>query len=580
MLDQYPRISALLLADVLESLPARLRKKIDLNEAPDATDPGALSADGSSFVVKQASGTVTFTADPLTSIDQLSCDCLLSPRCLHLAHAALRCQVADVSPAADSNPSDSDIDTEDGGTENVGTDEARIEDSNAENASADSKNPSGYSGLSKSQEALVERALSSCTQLLANGTKLRDPLQLSAFLRLAHEGKALKLYSLGEFSAALTQLLISSENFSRAALVAATSDLFLCAHQLRHGHKQGSLSKEQFGTPRRSYASRPALKLQGLFTEPIIAGSGYAGVATYLREADGTLWSINSNMPQEAETSPKAQSRQYYHRAPRIGGISTSHFELTRRNLLVNNVKASENGRLGAGAGVSAVASSVAAWDPAWFETNDAGNGAVTLQRLTVVGMRGKSLVLAASAANIAVNATDAALVLGALDTLLELARHPGLTLDCVLRKELEATHLLAFAPDPELVSLPENLHGRIMLGLDLLPASFFKELGTAIALASEVSLGPAQVMSAWLGKLVTYGRPAVTSDSTMLGRDVTKLRESQCVHGAELLERLAAAAKEAEREFDGSLRYLDPPLAQAWLRLAAYSKHWLASAT
>ncbi len=556
MPENYPRVSALLLAEVLDSLPARLRKKIDLAQSVDATDPGHLS-DGS-FVVRQGSATVTFTASIALTLEDVSCDCLLSPRCLHLAQALLRCEV---STAPDPTPD--------------GLDGASVTDSVVTVPAADI----GSGPLTPDQLGVVERSLAAFVKLLGAGTAARDPLQLATFLRLAHEAKAQRLYTLGVQCTAVCAVLSTQGTIARNSAVTTLADAYLAAHHLAHRHAQGEVPASFLGKPRRSYAGREALSLQGIFTEPIIAATGHAGVATYLRDSGGALWSVHSNMPVLGGDVATDQARQYYQRAPRLGGISTSHQELTRRTLLVSNAKASEDGRLGAGAQVAAVAGAVGDWDPQWFAADTTEE--IDFVRLEVRGLSGTALALAGPDGRIVtVHPSAAARALGALDDLLELARHPGTLLHCVLRRTVDGLELLAFAVDADQIRLPDSWHGRVMLGLDRLAPAYFSSPSQQARQLPPVAAGPWPIMMQWLGRVAVHGRAALVNDRSTLATDAARLQDANCVYGARLLLELQAAAHQSSRAFDGTIVYLPEPLPKAWLALTVFAQAWLAAAS
>lgn len=552
MPDNYPQVSALLLAEVLDSLPARLRKKIDLTQSVDASDPGHSS--GGTFVVQQGSGTVTFTAPTATTLADVSCDCLLAPRCLHLAQALLRCEVS-TAPCSTSD----------------GLDSASLSDFVVTPAgAAEAAGP-----LTSAQSDVLDRSLSAFVKLLGAGTAARDPLQLSAFLRLAHEAKTQRLYTLGAQCAAVCAMLSMQGTIARNAAVTTLTDAYRAAQQLAHRHAQGEVPASFLGKPRRSYTGRKALSLQGIFSEPIVAATGHAGVVTCLRDGEGALWSIHSNMPVLHGSVPTEQARQYYQRAPRLGGISTSHQELTRRSLLVSNVKASEDGRLSAGAQLAAVAGGVVEWDPLWF-----GAGAedgIEFVRLEVRGLSGAALALARTDGRIvSAQPSSAASALGALDDLLELARHPGTELLCVLRRTVEGTELLAFSVDASQIQLPQTWHGRVMLGLDRLAPAYFRTPAQQAPQLPPVTAGPWPVLMQWLGRVAVHGRAALVNDKTALAADAARLRDANCVRGAQLLLEMQDAAHQSSRAFDGSLVYLPEPLPKAWLSLAVFAQAWL----
>ncbi|MGW4706256.1 hypothetical protein ACWEP1_38660, partial [Streptomyces sp. NPDC004285] len=92
-----PPVAPDVLADAVEQLSARLRKKLDAAVAGCA-DRAAAAADGSVQVPFGEDAAVTLRPGPsgaVTHADQAVCTCLLAPRCLH------RAAVLGAAPLAD-----------------------------------------------------------------------------------------------------------------------------------------------------------------------------------------------------------------------------------------------------------------------------------------------------------------------------------------------------------------------------------------------------------------------------------------------------------------------------------------------
>lgn len=546
MAENFPQVSGLLLAEVLESLPGRIRKKLDAAPLA-AAETAILSLDGAPVLVSVGSETVTFLAPRIDSLDQVHCSCLLSPRCLHLAQALLRGAVVESA--------------------------AELPGESPKTASATT--------LTASQHGVLQRSLAAVEKMLASGSASYDPLRHATFLRLSHEAKAQKLFTLSAGCFSLAAALSARASANRSLLVQEVAHVFLTVRRLTVHDVRGTLEIKHLGVPRRSYDTRGALSLQGIFSEPVISSTGYAGVLTQFRDKDGDLWSVNSIMPQEVGETAAAQARQYYRRAPRMGGISTSHQELGRRSLLVGNAKASDDGRLSSSASVSAFAGEVLPWEPGWFTSSAKASPGVDFRTLEVAGLDGIQLVLRNGHGEmLSVQSTAAALEMGAAEDFFELAQRPGTSLHCVLRSEHDTTELLAFEVDPGQIRLPRSWHDRVMVGLDRLAPAYFMQDPVAPLQISPPGRAPWDIMNHWLGKVASRGRAAILSDKTTLRADELMLREMGCVNGAALLEELHAGAHTTRRTFDGTLEHLDEPLARAWLRLAAFAQEWRKAAS
>ena len=223
------------------------------------------------------------------------------------------------------------------------------------------------------------------------------------------------------------------------------------------------------------------------------------------------------------------------------------------------------------------LAGAVADWDPRWFAAG--ATGEIDFMRLEVRGLSGSELALARPDGWIlTAQPSAAARELGAMDDLLELARHPGTSLHCMLRRTVDGLALVAFAVDAAQIHLPDSWHGRVMLGLDRLAPAYFLAPAQQAPQFSPSAAGPWPIMMQWLGRVAVHGRAALLNDKTALAADLVRLRDTNCVHGAQLLLELQAAAHQSSRAFDGSFGYLPEPLPKAWLALAVFAQAWLAA--
>ncbi|MFB6812698.1 SWIM zinc finger family protein, partial [Streptomyces sp. NPDC056387] len=95
--DLFPPVAPEVLAEAVENLTARLRKKLDA--AIEGCAAGAVRADDGSVSVRFGEDAlVTLRPGPtgaITTAEQASCSCLLAPRCLH------RAAVLGAAPLAD-----------------------------------------------------------------------------------------------------------------------------------------------------------------------------------------------------------------------------------------------------------------------------------------------------------------------------------------------------------------------------------------------------------------------------------------------------------------------------------------------
>ncbi|BFO18671.1 hypothetical protein SHKM778_50590 [Streptomyces sp. KM77-8] len=138
-------------------------------------------------------------------------------------------------------------------------------------------------------------------------------------------------------------------------LAGALAAVLQVAHRLPHA--TGPDLTALRGTVRQPYRPDGSLRLYGLFSEPVLTATGYAGAVTWTADADGRLYTVSDVAPGGPARATGAADR-----AVRVGDTALTHRELSRAGLAVSGATVSPTGRLGAGAGVRAVRASGAAW--------------------------------------------------------------------------------------------------------------------------------------------------------------------------------------------------------------------------
>ncbi|MGW1980547.1 hypothetical protein [Streptomyces sp. NPDC001889] len=109
--------------------------------------------------------------------------------------------------------------------------------------------------------------------------------------------------------------------------------------------------------PRRSYQPAKPLRLFGLFTEPVVTASGYAGATAYGCAPDGTLHTVSDIMPGPPARAVRASG------SPLPGGCALPLREWGDGGaVILTDPTVSPDGRIGAGAGVRSVRAAGAAW--------------------------------------------------------------------------------------------------------------------------------------------------------------------------------------------------------------------------
>ena len=549
------KIAAEVAAALLAAIPARLAKKLDadpaLAKAWTWSDDAVVTEKGERVALVVADGVVT----------SVTCSCLLSPKCLHVAAVVSALEPAD----ANANASDH----------------------------APSVAPAVVSTRSFPEAAA---AFTTLATILATGADSAGAFAQAELLRAIHTCRGAGLHRL---AAAQTRVLRSIRDlradrpeFALPALAADLREALVVAHALARGDATPAL----VGRARRDYETIGNLRLRGLFTEAIVARTGYAGAVTYLVDDAGTLYTRADVAPGDAGRAAGA-----YDGSAAIGDAVLSHRDLGRAGLFVSSATASADGRLGAGKDVRAArAAEPSRWDDApcaarWRPSLGEQLARVAAHDAATDDARpaGWDLVF--------VTGTLAATHLVVDDTLLELATqldHRALrardNLDVLARAGARGVRvraigrvrlaqpgrveLLALGPAPgeTRLALPSALHGRVNLHYDELatpapgdaapPVS--AQLRTPTATGDLLEPLRRRVEQVALGGLASVPQHALAA----LERDAAALAERALRTGADALRALATAAATTERAMTGARRAVDrPAFARAWLRAAVY---------
>lgn len=533
-----PSASALLVAEALDRLPARLRRRLD--ERRDLAEEWTWSRDEAGRLVVATGAAVVRLppAGPVRSLEEVACDCLLAPRCLHLAAVLLSLPLA----------------VDDGGPEEPPAGEAADE-----------------VPVSDAARSAAVAAWEACALLLDIGAASAGLVVQGELLRAAH---ACRLAGLHRPAAALTravqrlaELHAGRPEYRLDFLLGDVSDALASA--LAVGAAGDAVPRSAVGVARRAYAAVGSLRLVGIFTEAVMSAAGYAGVVTYLADADGRLWTVADVAPGGPERVAAA-----YGAPIEVGDLAVSHRGLGRSAVYLQRATGSPDGRLGAGRGVGAVSAGASAWGgPLWERPLqrqlDAAFEALaldlTLRRAgwdllflegVVVGVRQAALVLRTAAGDVACYAPSDHEELPYRRNLRLLGTAPGLPLRVVgraLTQRARSVALLAVGPgepaeDAPALVLPAEWLGRANLGVDVLQSAHVTggerapvELPVLAAAASPDPLDP---LARRLGQALTGGRVTQAESAWAdIDRDAALLRRRQLPGAAARLEALRAAS-------------------------------------
>ncbi|HEX3473771.1 MAG TPA: hypothetical protein VHT91_01955 [Kofleriaceae bacterium] len=570
-----PTIAPAAAAALIAGVPARLIKKLDAD--PGLAERWTWTEQGGGWTVQTDRGETVTAPAVIHAPGDLRCSCLLQPRCLHIAAVVAVLEPAVPDPAA------------------AGEADAPLPPGAAADARA-VRAPS----VAAPPSTEAHRAFTVCAELLATGAEAAGAFVQTELLRAIHACRGAGLHRL---AAAQTRVLRSIRDlradrpgFSLRVLTGDLRDALAVAWALAAGDATPGL----VGTARRDYEPAGNLHLRGLFTEAVVARTGYAGAVTYLIDDRGAIYTRADIAPGDA-----ARAAAAYDAASGLGDAVLPHRELSRAGLFLSDATASADGRLGAGQRVRAVRASepsrwdhpliaarwavpladqlaaVAAHDGAPDELRPAGWDLVFVEG-TIAGGPQPALVVSGRALRLTTALVDRALP--ARDNLAALAAAHGLRVRAIGRVRLASAgrlELLALGPAPgeTRLALPEVWHGRANLHHDRLPAV----AGAAAKPAAAPVIAPPaadagdddlleplrrRVERVVLGGLGTLPVHALAE----LERDAAALADRSLGGGADALRDLAALAHAAGRTMTGTRRAVDrASFGQVWLRAALY---------
>ncbi|MFJ8039053.1 hypothetical protein ACIRBX_00900 [Kitasatospora sp. NPDC096147] len=363
-----PPAAPKLTAAAVGALTSRLAKKLDATVAQYAALPVEPAEGGGVTVRCGEDALVTLTPGPdgvLRTDDQAACGCLLAPRCLHRAALLQLCPLAD--PAAEPVPgagagADAGAGAGADGGAGAGADVAstvapvtadRPEHAGTPGAAATdgaaSTEPEAPVLATPAQIAAADALWAAASAVLAAGLPSAGAVPQAELLRAAHTARLAGLLRAEAAALRVVRGLRSARarTGSRplADLAAALRELLLTTALVRAGRGDAAL----IGTARRAYQAGGALRVHGVFREPVLTATGYGGVVTHLVDQDGAWYSVADVRPggpgraRGAATAPVA-----------IGAAAMDHRGLSHGGLLISGATVSADGRLGSGKGVRA----------------------------------------------------------------------------------------------------------------------------------------------------------------------------------------------------------------------------------
>ncbi|MFJ1605925.1 hypothetical protein ACIOHS_21500 [Streptomyces sp. NPDC088253] len=330
-----PPVTAEVARAALELLPTRLRKRADSAAAKAANWPVAVT--DATVVVRvddATTVTLTTTAGVVTSAADAVCSCLLAPACLH------RAAVLTLAPLAE---------------ETDGPETTAVVPSDAGD-SAPVPPGTGALRLTPPQSVAVHALRAAATAVLAAGVTGSGAVHRATLLHAAHSARVAGLHRATAAAVAVARRLSEAGTgdpaFRLPELASELAELLTVADGLGRAP-----DPDLIGTARRAYVANGSLRLHGLFTEPVVTASGYAGAVTYALAQDGRLRSLSDVAPGDADRARQAAGSAV------PGGSALTLRELgDHGGAILTDPTVSPDGRIGGGGAVRSVRASGARW--------------------------------------------------------------------------------------------------------------------------------------------------------------------------------------------------------------------------
>ncbi|MEV4035955.1 hypothetical protein [Streptomyces umbrinus] len=369
-----PPVAPAVTAELVQGLTPRLRKRLDASVTKLAGRPSVRDGDTVRIAVDDDTHLELHApGGTVTSTDAIRCGCLLAPDCLHRAAAASAAPIAEPEPESEpqSQPQPQpmpgavpasvreDAPASPGGPASANTPIAADTPGATDTPDTESASPTEPDTPTPDQRAAAQAMYDAAAAVLEAGTDGAGAVLQAELLRAAHTARISGLPRIAASAVSVVTQLRAARGadpaYRLAELTAALRDVLGTAHRL-----PGSIGPELAalrGTARQPYAPDGSLRLYGLFSEPVLTATGYAGAVTWTADAEGRLYTVSDVLPGGPGRAVGAADR-----AVRIGDTALTHRELSRAGLAVSGATVSPTGRLGAGAGVRAVRASGAAW--------------------------------------------------------------------------------------------------------------------------------------------------------------------------------------------------------------------------
>ncbi|WP_416970694.1 hypothetical protein [Streptomyces sp. 4F14] len=343
MTAELPPVVPSVTAELVEALSPRLRKRLDAGIAKLAGRPVTVEGDTVRVAVDDETDIqLALSGGVVGRADAIRCGCLLAPDCLH------RAAVASLAPIAEKTTEMAEMaeTPEPAETPKAEAPDAVLEPVGADDASV------------RAARAVFDAAAA----VLDAGTDGAGAVLQAELLRAAHGARLAGLHRVAGAAVSVVNGVRAARGgdagYRLADLQGALREVLGVAYRLPAA-TDGELAVLR-GRARQSYTAEGSLRLYGLFSEPVLTATGYAGVVTWVADADGRLYTVSDVAP-----GGVARAAGAVERTVRLGDTALTHRELASAGLAVSGATVSPTGRLGAGAKVRAVRAGGVGWEQA-----------------------------------------------------------------------------------------------------------------------------------------------------------------------------------------------------------------------
>lgn len=541
-----PAVPPGLVASIVEALPSRLARRLD--EAIVVARTWSVLPSDAGVVITVDEQTKVTLAATVANIADVGCTCLLAPRCLHLAAAV---SIAPASAPEDPAPAPAAVPVDMGRQRPV----------------------------TEAEVAAAEDIWDAVAAILVTGVPGAGAVAQATLLRAAHQARALRLYRAATAATRIVEQLRAHRRddpaFRLAELIADLREALAVAHGLRRG-------RPLHGSGQRSYQHGGNADLIGMFCEPILTASGYAGAVTHLADATGRSWQVANVLPgDEDSVAMRADS------PISVGDARATPRELGRTGLLTMDLQATVDGRVSTGRSVRAVTAGGATWydpplaslwDQPWDSQVTRYREALALPAsdrtggydllyidATVCGRNRDGIIAKAAAATLTVIAPHDSPNLRYVDNLRLLGSSTGAVVRMIARATA-TSNVAGLAITAQW--LPERFGGHVDLGLDTLTrADLPSPEPMSPVSAAHVEHAPLYLLARRVERAVESGRSATAGDR----HDGERLRSVAMPTAAELVDALDMACRVDRDVFGRATAGSADAFARAWLEAAVY---------